>query len=517
MRKNPGEPGFEWYVAWRYLEREKESRAWIITVIVGIVIMVGGAVLLFLPQLLHSSKLHDTFATRGDQRRILQLIGIIAAFVGFTVAYVGVLVHRFSIFTTISMFGVFLGVAAPIIVLSVMSGFETDLKAKILAQHAHIVVTAPEKAWQGWEADLGKIRGEPGVKAATPYLESEVLVQAQTNNQGVEFRGIDPNSMGPVTDLARQMEVGELENLAHPDAIKPSFPIVDGDNDKEKEKDRPRPVKDEDQPKKPPARRIPGIVIGSVLAQNLRVYPGDDVDVACLACGIGPTGPLPNMKTFRIAGIFKTGMYEFDSKIAYTTIEDAQKFLALPGEITGVEIKADDLNKSDEVAERLRASLGKGYDVKDWREMNASLFSALKMEKIAMFIVLAFIVLVASFSIISTLIMVAVEKAREIAILKSMGASDLGVVRIFLFQGLYIGAIGLLAGVVSGLGACGLLYRFGIALDSEVYYIARLPVHIDVLELLGIAACAVGISCLATIYPAFLAARMRPVEGLRYE
>src|SRR5262249_32160653 len=157
----------------------------------------------------------------------------------------------------------------------------------------------------------------------------------------------------------------------------------------------------------------PGILLGTELAKNLRVYPGDDVDVACLACGIGPTGPLPNQKTFRVAGIFKTGMYEFDTKIAYAALPDAQKFLSLPGEITGIEIKTHDVYKAEQVADRLRRVLGNGYDVKDWREMNASLFAALKMEKLAMFIVLAFIVLVASFSIISTLIMVAVEKARE--------------------------------------------------------------------------------------------------------
>ena len=512
MKQNPGEPGFEWYVAWRYLEREKESRWWLGVVITGAVILLAGAALLFLPTLLHSTALQDNWLARSDRRRLLQLVGIIAIFVGFTVAYVGFCVSRFSIFTTISMFGVYLGVAAPIIVLSVMSGFETDLKAKIIGQNAHIVITAPERAWQGWEGDLEQVRRDPGVKAATPYLESEVLVQAQTNNQGVEFRGIDPQSVSAVTDLGRQMEVGELDYLTNPEKVKPNFPILEAD-DKGKDRDKDRPREEE----RKPTKRVPGILVGTELARNLRIYPGDDVDVACLACGMGPTGALPNLRTFRVAGIFKTGMYEFDTKIAYTTIADAQKFLALPGEITGIEIKTTDLNKSDQTADRLRTALGKGFDVKDWREMNASLFSALKMEKIAMFIVLAFIVLVASFSIISTLIMVAVEKAREIAILKSMGASDLGVVRIFLFQGLYIGAIGLLAGVISGLGACGLLYRFGIALDSEVYYIARLPVHIDVLELLAIAACAVGISCLATIYPAFLAARMRPVEGLRYE
>src|SRR5262249_8084088 len=161
-------------------------------------------------------------------------------------------------------------------------------------------------------------------------------------------------------------------------------------------RDRPRPVDDVRKPP-PSTKRVPGILLGYELAKNLRVYPGDDVDVACLACGIAPTGPLPNLKTFRVAGIFKTGMFEFDSKIAYTTIEDAQKFLSLPGEITGVEVKTYNLSTAEKVADRLRASLGKGFEVKDWREMNASLFSALKIEKIAMFIVLAFIVLVASF------------------------------------------------------------------------------------------------------------------------
>jgi len=552
--KRPGEPGYEWYVAWRYLGKHEGAQpaevvwttpsGWLfwrhlhkhgamggfVLLVLGLLVLLAGAALLFGPSLLHHSLLEDMYLGRADRRRILQLVGMGTMVVGFVLGYLGILVARFSIFTAISMWGVFLGVFAPIVVLSVMSGFETDLKQKILGQHGDVVVSAPERAWTGWETELAKVRKVPEVRAASPYLESEVMIQSETNNAGIEFRGIDPTSVGAVTNLAKSMEVGSLDNLLHPDAVRASLPpILELGNEvktaapsRKAAKDDPPPPPDPpverpSEPEAPPLPALPGVVLGAELAKNLRVYPGDEVRIACLACGVGPTGPIPNQKTFRVVGLFRTGMYEFDTKIAYTVLPTAQKFLSLPGEITGLEVRTVDLERSGTIADRIRPALGAGYEVKDWRELNRSLFAALKMEKIAMFVVLGFIVLVAAFSIISTLIMTVYEKARDIAILKAMGAKNAGIVRIFLLQGLYIGVVGLLAGLCAGFGACGLLARFGLALDPEVYYIAKLPVHIDPIEIAAVSVLALGISCAATLYPALLAANLRPVEGLRYE
>jgi lipoprotein-releasing system permease protein len=226
---------------------------------------------------------------------------------------------------------------------------------------------------------------------------------------------------------------------------------------------------------------------------------------------------MPKLKTFRVAGHFYSGMYEFDSKLAYIALDEAQKFLGMRGEVTGIEVRTTNPDTAAETTARIAKLLGPQYEVRSWEELNRSLFMALRLEKLAMFIVLTFIALVASFSIVSNLIMLVTEKGREVAILKSMGATDGGILRVFFAEGLYIGLVGLGLGLLLGIGTCVLISRFGLPLDPDVYYIQKLPVVMRAGEIASVALAALGLCCLATLYPAFLASRMRPVEGLRYE
>lgn len=264
------------------------------------------------------------------------------------------------------------------------------------------------------------------------------------------------------------------------------------------------------------ARDIPGLLIGPELAKALQVRLGDEVNVVTPRGEIGPMGPIPRSRPFRIVGIFYSGMYEYDANFAYTGLDDAIDFLDYEGP-TGIEVKTVDVDASVGIARLIQEAMGDTVRVLDWQELNRSLFFALKLEKIAMFVVLTFIILVASFSIVAMLIMIVIEKGREIAILKSMGATDGGVMRTFMLQGTVIGCVGAFAGLILGLTICYVLATVGLPLDSEVYYISTLPVEVDPMEIVLIVVCAIVISLLATLYPSFQAARLRPVEGLRYD
>jgi len=226
---------------------------------------------------------------------------------------------------------------------------------------------------------------------------------------------------------------------------------------------------------------------------------------------------MPKLKPFRVAGHFYTGMYEFDSKLAYVSLRDAQKFLGMEGEVTGIEIRTITPEAAIAVASEITRRLGPTYEVRSWEELNRSLYAALKLEKLAMFIALCFIALVAAFSIKSNLIMMVTEKAREVAILKSMGARNGAILRIFIAEGLYIGLLGLLLGIGAGIAGCIRLRNQGLPLPTEVYYIEKMPVVMRATEICAVGLAALALCCLATIYPAFKASRMRPVDGLRYE
>ncbi len=262
---------------------------------------------------------------------------------------------------------------------------------------------------------------------------------------------------------------------------------------------------------------LDGILVGKELGKNLRLYTGEEVEVVSPLGEDTPAGQIPRTRPFRVAGTFFTGMYEYDTKYVYVSIPALQSFLSVGDQVTGLEIKASDINQTDALVDSIKDKLPKGFRVEDWKEINHNLFSALQLEKMLMFAMLAIIIIVASFSIVSNLIMVVVEKAREIAILKSMGARSLAIMRIFIYEGVYIGLLGTVFGLATGVGTCWALKRFGLPLDPEVYYIDRLPVAMDLRAVVAVAIAGVLISVVATLYPAYIGATLRPVDGLRYE
>jgi lipoprotein-releasing system permease protein len=265
-------------------------------------------------------------------------------------------------------------------------------------------------------------------------------------------------------------------------------------------------------------RSLPGIILGKEIARSLRVDMGDNIRLFSPSGPLTPMGVIPKIKTCRVVGIFDTGMYEYDSSLAYVSLTTAQDFLELDEAVHGLELKVDDIYKASVIAKELEKKLGFGYVVKDWISMNKNLFSALKLEKTAMFIVLALIVLVAAFNIISTLIMVVMSKGKDIAILKSMGATSKGIMKIFIYEGLVIGLTGTVLGVIGGLALCEVLSRYQfIKLPSDVYPITTLPVKILPMDVTLVAVSAALITLLATIYPSWKASKIDPAVALRYE
>ncbi|HYG70505.1 MAG TPA: ABC transporter permease [Anaeromyxobacteraceae bacterium] len=412
--------------------------------------------------------------------------------------------------TLISTGAVAIGVWALIVVLSVMSGFEADLKRKILGHNAHgVVLTYGSDDFGEWRNVRDDVLGVPGVAGATPFLYSEVMLAAGENLTGAVVKGIDVDTVGSVTDLPKSISDGKLAWLKEPGAI----PLPTRRGDFLEDGAAPKPEASE---AKGPV--LPGIVVGRELALALRVFVGDEVNVVSPFGDLGPAGPQPKSRPFRVAAIFFSGMYEYDAKFAYVDLAAGQKFFGLGDAVSGLEVKAHDADEARGVMSRILFELGGyPYRTKDWSELNRSLFSALQMEKVVMAVILGFIVLVASFTIVATLIMLVLEKAREIAVLKSMGAGVPSVMKIFVLEGVVIGGVGTIFGLLLGWGTCFLVDTVGIPLDPEVYYISNLPVLVDPAQFAFVALAAMAISFLATLYPATKAARLRPVDGLRSE
>lgn len=393
-----------------------------------------------------------------------------------------------SLITFISIAGVMVGVTALIVVLAVMNGFSEDLREKILGVTSHVVVSRLDGNMANYQQVQAQIEKVQGVVAASPFIYTQVMVSSGQATSGAVLRGIDPETASRVISLPANLRAGSLQELN-----------PQGDR---KQRDM-----------------LPGIILGSELGRNLGVARGEPVTVISPIGRLTPLGQVPRSQTFQVVGEFDSGMYEYDSTLAYVSLEKAQSFLGLRDRVTGIEVKVKDIYEADRVARTISKVLG-GFPfwTRDWMQMNKNLFSALKLEKIVMFIILTLIILVAAFNIISTLIMVVMEKTRDIAILKSMGATSRSIMRIFMIEGLIIGLAGTFLGLLGGFGLCKLLARYQfVQLPQDVYYISTLPVKINPLDVALIALAAVVISLAATVYPAWQASRLDPAEAIRYE
>jgi lipoprotein-releasing system permease protein len=434
-----------------------------------------------------------------------------------------------TVISVLSIAGVAVSSFALCIVVAVMGGFGADLKRKILGNNAHVKIEATNGGgFQNYRDILEDMRKVPGVKAATPVAGGEAMASSSSNTAGVLLRGIDPNSIGDVIDLKKNIEVGRwayLTDWKRLAELPPDEPIGLGPGGEMYLKG-PSLHFDGDDKLDPsvkaavvPTDAYPGIVLGRELAKTLHVYVGDELTLVSPLGDLGPMGVLPKSRRFHVAAVFYSGMYEYDSSQAYVTLEVAQDFLDLPGRVTALEARVVDAERVGDVRAGLTSVIKDRPDlrVRDWKESNRNLFSALELEKIATFVILSLAILVASFCIICTLLLMVTEKSKEIAVMKALGASDQTILRIFMSEGMMIGGIGTLLGVITGLsGALGLLW-FGVRLDPDVYYIDRLPISVDPLDFLIVALSALLITTLATLYPALAASRLRPVDGIRYE
>jgi len=388
-----------------------------------------------------------------------------------------------SLNTFISIAGVVIGVATSIITLSVMTGFQGYFRDKILSAISHIVVMEyTGRGIKDEEALQEKVDRVPHVKATTPFIISQAMLTSKDRVQGVVVRGINPETEGTVTSLEKNITEGSLRDLESR------------------------------------GKKLPGIVIGEDLASKFGVVIGDTITMVNPIGEETAMGMVPKMRKFALVGIFDAGMYDYNTGFAYISLPEAQKFFDMPDRVSGIQVRVDEIYNADKISDAILSAVGYPYYTRNWIEMNKNFFSALKLEKMGMSLLLIVIIIVASFNIIGTLTMIVMEKNREIAILKSMGAPAKSIMQIFMFAGLVIGLVGTTIGALIGYGAVALITRTGvISLPKDVYQVSHLPLSITGFDILFIAAMALGISFLATLYPSWQAAKQDPVEILRYE
>lgn len=413
-----------------------------------------------------------------------------------------------SLIGVLSVIGVTAGVAVLDIVLSVMTGFEVDLRTKILGSNAHMMVIEFAGTMDEPEPAIEKVKAIDGVEAVAPFVYTEVMLRSAYATSGAVLKGLDPVRTAAVTDVVKDLKVGPQGHLNDAAA---RLDVITRLSD-------PPPALAQDIGD---TEVLPGILLGEELAAGLRVYPGDRVFVINpIGGGTGPFGvPMPTTRTFRVAGIFYTGMYEYDTKWSYVSIADAQAFTGLGTAVTGLELRVEEsrLYEVDQIGAEIEAALGSPYITRNWLTMNAALFSALKLEKIVMVLILGLIMVVAALGIVTNLVVMVITRAREISILKAMGASDRAVLGIFITQGMIVGVVGTSLGTALGLAGSAFLDQYQFPLDTNVYYLDSLPVVVEYPSVAYVALGAMVICFLATLYPAWRAANLHPVDGLRYE
>lgn len=389
-----------------------------------------------------------------------------------------------SFITFLSMAGVTVGVMALIIVIAVMSGAESYFTSQILGVESHVIIRRHGGTISDYNRVIEQVESRPGVRSAAPFVYSQVMLRSSTGISGSVLRGIDPQADGS--------------------------PIKGYDKASLIKKIRPQTTTDS-------GTQPPGIVLGKELAMSIGAAEGDTIYLISPKGMISPIGHMPTMKRFEVTGIFESGFYEYDASLAFIHLKTAQQLIKIGDSVSGIGVRVDEIYRADTISQSILADLGFPYWTTDWMRMNQNFFSALKLEKKAMFVILTLIIMVAAFNIASTLIMMVMGKTQDIAILKAMGATDRSIWKIFVFKGSVIGFIGTAIGVILGIFGCILLkyYKF-IELPGEVYYFTSLPVQLEFLDVLFIITAAMSICFISTLYPAYKASKLNPVEALRY-
>lgn len=382
-----------------------------------------------------------------------------------------------ALISILSMCGIAIGVTALIVVIGVMAGFEQDLKTRIMGIEPHLLIDRDKGGIAHYQTVIREIEQTPGMKSVWPVVDLQAMLRTDTRSVGALIKGIDPMA------AAHGLDLPALETL-----------ISKNENS-----------------------RIPPIVLGKDLARSLGLIKGDTLFIVSPRETLTPAGFVPLMKRFFVADFFETGMYQYDGNLGFVNLDSAQTLARSKNTVSGFEARLDRIFDSQSIGMKLQSALGEAYRVRDWRQMNKNLFSALKLEKTAMFITLTLIILVATFSIISSLVMMVMEKTRDIAVLRTLGATRKAIKRIFIFQGLLVGVIGTFSGVALGTLLCYLQITYQwIHLPGDVYYITVLPVQLNPLDVALVAISAMVICFLATLYPAVQASRLNPVEAIRY-
>lgn len=391
-----------------------------------------------------------------------------------------------SVITLISMLGIIIGVTALIIALALITGFHENIQEKILGANSHVLVfnSLPDQPIFNHHTLIEQIEERPHIIAAAPTALSKGMVSSKYTSEGVVIYGVEPHSIKKVTNIFNNIIKGSYQSLS------------------------------QDKPGK-----RGGIILGKELALRLGVLPGDIVRLISIdATSLSPFGLLPKPKAFQVEGIFESGMWEADLQWAFVSLSQAQRFFRLGNGVSLIQVKVDDIFRVKEIAEDLMEQLGSGFIIQDWMDMNEAFFSALKLEKLLLFIAIGLIIAVAAFNIIITLVMMVMEKNRDIGILMSMGATSKGVMLAFMLQGIIIGIVGTALGAAIGIGLCWLFDTYQlISLPPDVYTISYLPFKVRIGDFIGVLAMALGISFLATLYPSYRASKLNPTEALRYE
>lgn len=390
-----------------------------------------------------------------------------------------------SLITVLSVAGVTVGVMALIVVIAVMAGFEADLKTRIMGIRPHLVITKKQGAFTDYHRLLRQVDPIAQIETASAFITTQVVLRTSTRASGALLKGIE-------ADRAKSSTVNGVDTRRLATHLDPN-----GKTGKNK--------------------NLPPIILGKELAANLGVVRGDAVYMISPRGMLSPVGHIPAMVKFQVADLFESGMYEFDGTLCFVGLMQAQKILKMPTSVEGIEIRLGDMDQIKAATRNIEAIVGSNYTIRDWKQMNRNLFSALRLEKTVMFIILALIVLVAAFNIAGSLVMMVMEKRKDIAILKAMGATAKSIGRIFVIKGLTIGLVGIVLGSSAGLVLCTLLERYAfIRLPADVYYITTLPVNLKVVDVILIAVSALFICFAATLYPARQAAGIDPVEAIRH-